>query len=313
MNKYILSGILACAALTFTSCLDTHVSDDHDAFANINANAEELAKQFASKFSYDNGDNKSNKVRVIKHTVYDCRLDYIVGTTMLGCGAQNYVDVVVPFAGDLNFSAKVFCEGKYVDVDIPVHVDDLDNELDPLFKALTNGTAEGKTWEWWVGYAEGSYTYIDGSWGCVGGGGYGWSATGPNWMCYGIGDTDEWTGQVVSMDEYVKFDCDGGPNVLVHYSDGSEAKATFALTSSTSPDKAALGWVGQLKLSVELPHQVNSSQYSWYLDTPVAYFDVAMLDDDHLILIAPGGGGAHVICDDSWGISSTHWTFQVRK
>ena len=114
------------------------------------------------------------------------------------------------------------------------------------------------------------------------------------------------------MDEWVKFDLDGGPNVTMHYSDGSEKKGTFSLISSTTPEKAALGWVGTMKMTVPLPHQIVDGQSSWYLDLP-AEFDVAMLDDEHLILIAPGGGGAHIICDDSWAISSTHWTFKVKK
>ncbi len=311
--KYILT-ISLCAALGLSSCLDTTVSDDHDAFANVNADVEQLAEQFATQFMYDNGAQHSNKIRVINTTGYECRLDYIVGTAMVGAGSDNFVDVVVPFAGELEFTATVLCKGAFVPVTIPVKVDVLDNELDPLFKALTGGSAEGRTWQWWVGYdyQNGNYQYIDGSWGCVGGGGYGWSATGPNWVCYGIGDNDEWTGQAVTMDEWVKFDLDGGPNVTVHYSDGSEKQGTFTLLSGTTPEKAALGWLGTMKLTVPLPHEITGDQYSWYLDLP-AELDVAVLDDEHLVLIAPGGGGLHIVCDDSWGISSTHWTFQVAR
>lgn len=309
--KYII-GMCMAAVLGLSSCLETTVNDDH--FPNSTADAEALATQLAPKFSYDNGANHSNKVRVINNSGYDCQLDYIVGKTMIGRGQDNYVDVVVPFAGELTFKALVIADGKLVNVEFPVKVEDMDADLDPLFVCLTDGSAEGKTWEWWAtDNGDGSYSYIDGSWGCVGGGGYGWSATGPNWVCYGIGQTDEWTGQKVTMDEWVKFDCDGGPNVTVHYSDGTEAKGTYALTSGTVPEKAALGWVGTVKIDVPLPHQIVAGQDSWYLDIPVAEFDVAMLDDEHLILIAPGGGGAHTICDDSWAISSTHWTFQAKK
>ena len=311
-TKYIMLAALA-AMLGTTSCLDTHVSDDHDAFANIDTNVEQAAEEFATSFAFENGSNYSNKIRVFNNSGYECRLDYIVGTTMLGCGKENFVDVIVPFAGDLEFTATILYKGAFVPVTIPVHVEDLDNELDPLFKALTDGTAEGKTWEWWAeDNGDGSYTYIDGSWGCMGGGGYGWSATGPNWECFGIGQNDPWTGQLISMDEWVKFDVDGGPNVTMHYSDGTEAKGTFSLISSTTPEKQNIGWVGTMKMTVPLPHQIVDGQYSWYLDLP-AEFDVAMLDDEHLILIAPGGGGLHIICDDSWAISSTHWTFKVKK
>lgn len=309
----------AAVALALTSCVHTQVDDDHDAFANQmmdETTKAALADKLSAAFSYENGANHSNKVTVINNSGYDCRLDYMVGTLMLGHGKDNTVDVVVPFAGDLTFTATVLYDGTLVNVDIPVRVDDLDNDLDPLFVALTDGSAEGKVWQWWVGYdyQNGNYTYIDGSWGCVGGGGYGWSATGPNWVCYGIGQNDEWTGQAVTMDEWVKFDLDGGPNVTVHYSDGTEKKGTFALTSGTTPEKAALGWTATMKLTVDLPHQISAGQSSWYLDLP-AVFDVVLSPDDpdHLILIAPGGGGAHDICDDSWAISSTHWTFQVKK
>lgn len=307
-TKYFL-GIALTVALGLSSC--TEVSDDHDAFKGIGSDPEEVAARYASAFTYENGSNHSNKITVINNSGYACRLDYMVGTTMLNCGTENKVEVVVPFAGELTFTATMLYDGEFVPVEIPVRVDDIDTPIDPLMECLTAGTAEGRTWEWWADGNGGGY--IEGSWGCVGGGGYGWSATGPNWICYGIGQNDEWTGQLVSMEEFVKFDLDGGPNVTMHYSDGTEKKGTFALTSSTTPEKAALGWVGQLKLSVPLPHQIVDGQYSWYLDIPVAYFDVAMLDNEHLILIAPGGGGAHTICDDSWAISSTHWTFQVRK
>ncbi len=302
---------LLSGAIALTSCLHTEVSDDHDAFAATDANPEEVAARFANAFTYDNGANHSNKIRVYNNSGYACRLDYMVGTEMLDAGKDNYIDVVVPFAGNLTFTATMLYEGLFVPVEIGVRVDDIDTPIDALMQCLTAGSASGRTWGWWADSDGGGY--IDGSWGCVGGGGYGWSATGPNWICYGIGQTDDWTGQLVSMDEWVKFDLDGGPNVTIHYSDGSEKKGTFALQSSTTPDKAALGWVGQLKLDIPLPHQITGDQYSWYLDIPVAYFDVAMLDDEHLILIAPGGGGAHTICDDSWGISSTHWTFKIKE
>lgn len=301
------------AMLGATSCLDTQVSDNHEAFENANADVEKLVAQYSSAFSYDNGANYSNKVRVINNSGYEARLDYIVGTVMLGCGKENYADVIVPFAGDLKFTATVLCKGAFVPVEIPVTVKDLDNELDPLFKALTAGTAEGRTWKWWADEnGDGGYSYIEGSWGCFGGGGYGWSSTGPNWICYGVGQADDWTGLVVSMDEWVKFDVDGGPNVTVHDSAGNERKGTFSLVNGTSPQKAALGWVGTMKMTVPMLHQINENQYSWYLDLPVEY-DVAMLDDEHLILIAPGGGGLHIICDDSWAISSTHWTLKAVK
>ena len=302
-----------CAMLGMTSCLDTHVSDEHDAFPNTNADVEKLAERYAGTLSYENGANRSNKVKVINNSGYDCRLDYIVGTTMLGHGADNSVEVVVPFSGELMFTATLLCDGAFVPVELPVTVEDLDTDLDPLFVHFTGGAGPGRTWQWWGDEnPDGSYSYIDGSWGCVGGGGYGWSATGPNWLCYGIGQNDEWTGQLVSMDEWVKFDLDGGPNVTVHYSDGSEKTGTFSLVPGTTPEKAALGWCATMKMTVPLPHQVVDGQYSWYLDLP-AEFDVVIPDDDHLILIAPGGGGAHDVCDDSWGIPSTHWTFKVKR
>lgn len=311
MKAKIIIGMFL-AAVGFVSCIDTQV--DSDRLPNTNADKEALAAQFTSKFSVDNGANRSNKIKVTNSCGYDCQLDYITGRVMIGSGADNSVEVIVPFAGELTFTATVIADGTLVDVAIPVLVEDLDQDIDPLFKMLTDGSAEGKTWRWWADdNGDGSYTYIDGSWGCVGGGGYGWSATGPNWVCYGIGQTDEWTGQLVSMDEWVKFDLDGGPNVTVHYSDGTEATGQFTLTSGTTPEKEAIGWVATLKLTVDLPHQINATQSSWYLDIPVAAFDVAMLDEEHLILIAPGGGGAHIICDDSWAISSTHWTFKVKK
>lgn len=311
MKKINILCLGVAAVLSLSSCIHTQVSDDHEAFTGVGADTEQVAKQYAAAFAYDNGSNHSNKIRVINNSGYACRLDYMVGTTMLNCGKENSVEVVVPFAGDLTFTATMLYDGAFVPVEIPVRVEDIDTPIDPLMACLTAGTAEGRTWQWWADGEGGGY--IDGSWGCVGGGGYGWSATGPNWLCYGIGQADEWTGQLVTMDEFVKFDLDGGPNVTVHYSDGTEKTGTFALTSTTTPEKAAIGWVGQLKLDVPLPHQIVEGQSSWYLDIPIAYFDVAMLDDEHLILIAPGGGGAHIICDDSWGIPSTHWTFKVKK
>lgn len=311
MYKGYIITLAASLALGLSSCLQCQVGDDD--FPHNPAESEQLAAQYANAFSYDNGANHSNKVRVFNNSGFDCQLDYIVGKTMVGSGSENYVDVVVPFAGELTFNATVIADGAMFNVSFPVVVDELDNELDPLFTNLTAGSAEGRVWQWWADEnPDGSFSYIDGSWGCVGGGGYGWSATGPNWLCYGIGQNDEWTGQLVSMDEWVKFDLNGGPNVTVHYSDGTEAKGTFALTPGTTPEKAALGWLGTMTMTVPLPHQIVEGQASWYLDLP-AVFDVAMLDAEHLILIAPGGGGAHIICDDSWGIPSTHWTFKVKK
>ncbi|MCD7795654.1 MAG: hypothetical protein LUH46_12460 [Alistipes sp.] len=309
-----LSVCCAAAVLMFSSCIQTQVGDEH--FSHTDSDKEALAEKLTPKFSVENGDNKSNKVRVINHSGYDCQLDYIVGKVMMGHGKDNWVDVIIPFPGEMDFSALIIADGTFVDVTIPVEVQDLDHEIDPLFVALTDfgKSEEGKTWQWWADdNGNGSYSYIDGSWGCVGGGGYGWSATGPNWVCYAIGQADEWTGQVVSMDEWIRFDLNGGPNVTVHYSDGTEAQGTFSLTPGTTARKQSLGWVATMKLSVELPHQIKPGQASWYLDIPVAEFDVAMLDNEHLILIAPGGGGAHTICDPGWGVPSTHWTFKAKK
>ena len=308
-TKHILSIALAAASMSFTSCLHTSVGDKE--FENALTDVETLAGEFTPKFSFQ---ADGNKVRVFNNTGYACQLDYMVGKTFLNCGTENYVDVVVPFTGDLMFSAKVFAGSTFVDVDVPVHVDDITYELSQEFYTLANGSAEGKKWQWWVGYdyENGNYQYIDGSWGPFGGGGYGWSATGPNWECFGIGQEDAWTGQMMSMDEWVKFDLDGGANVTVHYSDGHEATGSFAVEMFTTPAKAALGWVGTIKISgVLLPHQVDATQYSWYLAAGLETFDLAMLDDEHMIIIGPGDGA--VLCDPNWASSSTHWTFQAVK
>lgn len=302
-------GIVAAVGLT--SCL--HTSVDDDVFPNENADAAAFAEQLSTKFTAENGTNHSNKVRVFNNSGYDCQLDYIVGKVIIGSGKDNFVDVVVPFAGNLTFTAKVIGNGLLFDVEIPVLVEDLDTDLDPLFIALTDGPGDGKTWEWWANKnPDGSYSYIDGSWGCVGGGGYGHSATGPNWVCYGIGQVDEWTGQLVSMDEWIKFDLNGGPNVTVHYSDGSESTGTFVLNPGTTEEKAEVGWIATMKLTVLLPHQVSGDQYSWYLEEAPAAFDVAMLDDEHLILIAPGSSST-IFKDPAWAGASTHWTFQAKR
>ena len=309
--KYILSFAVV-AVMGLTSCL--HTSVDDETFVNENTDADKLAAKFADKFTYDNGSDHANKVRVINNTGYACQLDYIVGKTFLNCGKENYVDVVVPFSGDLEFAAKVFAAGKFVDVTIPVHVDNLTYELPQQFTWIADGSADGKVWSWWADQNDdGSYSYIDGSWGPVGGGGYGWSATGPNWLCYGIGQADEWTGQTVTMDEWVKFDLDGGANITVHYSDGTEKKGTFSIEMGTTPAKAALGWVGTMKIDIPLPHQIVDGQASWYLDIPVEAYDIAIFDNDHLVLIAPGGGGDHLLCDPAWATPSTHWTFKPKK
>lgn len=309
-TKYIISLAIA-ASFGLTSCLHTAVGDEE--FPNEHADVEKLASQFVTQFTYDNGSDHINKIRVYNNTGYSCQLDFMVGKTFLNCGTENYVDVVVPFSGDLIFTATVNAAGKFVTVDVPVHVDNITVELDPHFYWIANGSAEGKTWGWWADEnPDGSYSYIDGSWGCVGGGGYGWSATGPNWLCYAIGQTDEWTGQAVTMDEWVKFDLDGGANVTVHYSDGTEKKGTFSIEMTTTPAKQALGWVGVMKIDVPLPHMITGSQVSWYLDIPVNEFDIAMLDEDHLVLIAPGGGGDHILCDPAWATPSTHWTFKQK-
>ena len=94
-----------------SSCIHTQVDDNHEAFKNqmlSDSQKEALSQQFAAAFRYENGENHSNKVTVINNSGYDCRLDYMVGTLMLGSGKDNTVDVVVPFAGDLTFTATVF-------------------------------------------------------------------------------------------------------------------------------------------------------------------------------------------------------------
>lgn len=307
--KHIFLSVAAAGVVMFTSC---EASVGHDEMFHPEGSPEAMAQVFASQFTYDNGSNHSNSVRVFNNTGYDCQLDYIVGKIIIGSGKSNYVDVVVPFAGNLTFVATVMSEGMLVDVDIPILVEDLDTELDPLFKALTNGTSEGKTWTWWAyDNGDGTYTYIDGSWGCFGGGGYGWSNTGPNWECFGIGDWEYFTGAQVTMDEWVKFDCNGGPNVTVCNSDGTVTTGTFTITNGTTPEKAAVGWVGTLKLTTPLPHQGPDDLYTWYIAKPVKEYDVAMLDDEHLILIAPGD--LAIFCDEAWASGSAHWTFKVKE
>lgn len=317
MKKLNIMCFGVCAVLGLSSCIHTQVDDAHDAFKGIGTgDSEALQAKFADAFTYDNGANHSNGVRIYNNSGYDAQVDFVMDIAMVsGTAPDNYVDIITPFAGDVQMKATVIYDnGALVTVPFSVHVETIDNPIDPIVVLLTGGSAEGRTWQWWVGddYENGNYSYIEGSWGCVGGGGYGWSATGPNWLCYGIGDTDEWTGQKVTMDEWVKFDIDGGPNCTVHYSDGTEARGTYVIKSGTTPVKEAHGWVGQLKLNdVLLPHQVNSSQYSWYLSPSIQWFDVAMLDDEHLIIIGEGDGA--IVDDPNWGSGCTHWTFQVKK
>lgn len=180
--------------------------------------------------------------------------------------------------------------------------------------------AIGGSWQWWADEnSDGSYSYIDGSDGCFGGGGYGWSATGPQWVCYGIGETDDWTGQLLTMDEWVRFkpEDETSGKVTMHYSDGTEAEGTFTFTPNTGSDeetlrRVQLGWIARMEMTVPLPHQITEGQESWYLDLP-AKFDVVCPDSEHLILIAPGGGfEEHVLFDDNWSTTSTHWTFKAK-
>ncbi|MDE6160341.1 MAG: hypothetical protein K2F77_01640 [Muribaculaceae bacterium] len=304
--KYIIS-MCAVAMLGLTSCLETSVTDE--SFPNAGADVEAVGKEMSAKFSYDNGPQGSNKIRVFNNSGYACQLDYTVGKTILNCGEQNYVDVIVPFTGDLNFTAKLFYGGKFVDVAVPVHVDVLDQELPIEYQLLTNASAEGKTWQWWAeDNGDGTYTYAPETWGCFGSGGYGWSSTVPNWGAYGIGQADEWGGGVLTMDEYVKFDLDGGANVTVCYNDGTIKKGTFSLVWGAVPAKEALGWKGTIALDIPLPHQVPGI---WCLAEPLDFFDIAMLDEDHMILI--GHGPQNILCDPAWATGSTHWTFQVKK
>lgn len=303
--KYIIS-LCAAAIFGFTSCLETSVTDEH--FPNAGCDKEAVAETMASKFSYDNGPQGSNKIRVINNSGYACQLDYKVGKTILNCGEQNYVDVIVPFTGDLNFTAKLFYGGEFVDVDVPVHVDVLDAELPMEYKLLTNASAEGKTWTWWADdNGDGTYTYAPETWGCFGCGGYGWSAMVPNWDAFGIG-ADGWGGGKISFDEYVKFDLDGGANVTVGYADGTVKKGTFSMVWGATPAKEALGWKGTIAIDIPLPHQVPGI---WCLCDPLDFFDIAMLDEEHMILI--GAGPGQILCDPAWATGSTHWVFKVKK
>ena len=145
----------------------------------------------------------------------------------------------------------------------------------------------------------------DGSWGCYGAGGYGWSNLGPNWDCIGIGDSNG--PATVDPAEYITFDLNGGANATFHRADGTEVKGTFTFTIGTTSEKAGQGWFGTLEL-----HGTNiPAPYIYYGQSPTSgKYDIAQFTDSELILIEPDPGA--LFCDPAWASCSTHWCFKAR-
>jgi hypothetical protein len=219
--------------------------------------------------------------------------DYLVGVSTAQCDT-----VLIPFLGEQTLTFYATCGGGQVEVKKTVTIETIDHPLDPAWEMLAGTTSEGKSWTW-------NDVYPDGSWGCYGAGGYGWSNLGPNWDCIGIGDSNG--PATVDPAEYITFDLNGGANATFHRADGTEVKGTFTFTIGTTSEKAGQGWFGTLEL-----HGTNiPAPYIYYGQSPTSgKYDIAQFTDSELILIEPDPGA--LFCDPAWASCSTHWCFKAR-
>ncbi len=287
-KNIFIFGALACSMGILTAC-DAHVDDD-------TLGSLVPAEVIAANLEVRGITPGSNKV-ILKNNNMNVggMWDYLVGVTTAQCDT-----VLIPFLGEQTLTFYATCAGGQVQVQKTVKIEQIDHPLDPAWEMLAGTTAEGKSWTW-------NDVYPDGSWGCYGAGGYGWSNVGPNWDCIGIGDTYGDGKGSVDVNEYITFDLNGGANATFHKADGTVVKGSFVFTIGTTSEKAAQGWFGTLEL-----HDTNLPlPYNYYGQTASSgKYDIAVFTDGELILIEPDPGA--LFCDPAWASCSTHWCFKAK-
>lgn len=232
-------------------------------------------------------ENGGNKIRMENKTPGVGSLwDYGTGKSTLAI-----CEAVLPYAGDIKISFTGICDGGTVTVTKTVTIAEITEKIPDEWFFFANGSAEGKEWTW-----------NDASDWCYGTGSYGWE-TSPDWDSWAFGETPD-VGEI-SMDDYMKFDLDGGAN-FTSYIGGKETKGSFVFDMSAGIDGYSIGTLTLYDASVLLPVDGYEGEDAGIFTK----FDIIELDDDHMVLAAAQDG--MIFQDDNWESYATYWNFKKK-
>ena len=196
MNKILLYSA-AVLSLTFTSCLQAHVTEDPMG---------EVLSPEQLDIAVTTDKPGSNKI------IMACNTPGVIPywTTPIGKSTRACDTIIAPFTGEFTVEFSALCGGGVSQtIKKTVTVERFDYEIDPWYVLLA-GENGSKKWVWDPNPGRGGS-------GCYGAGGYGWSPDVPNWGGVNIGDDG------IYADEYMVFDLnlalgvglDGQHNVLI--------------------------------------------------------------------------------------------------
>jgi len=216
--------------------------------------------------------------------------DYVIGKST----KQKEV-VRLPFLGETTITFTGLCDGGTVTTTRKVNVTKIDKPAEAEWTIFGGEDPAGKVWEW-DPESFGGIVY--------GTAGYG-NDFGPGWSVFGIGD-EVFGGKVVSADEEMVFDLNGGANFTRRKVGGDVIeKGTFKFDMSKKKVKenGTVWSIGELQFSGAT---VLSGSSCW--DTaPVYVFDIISLSDDKMVLAWAEPG----IEFEVWN-EATFWCFKAK-
>lgn len=212
-----------------------------------------------------------------------------------GIGKSTFArqEIVLPFAGDIPIKFTGICDGGTITVTRTVTVDKITEEIPEEWMLFANGSAVGKEWTW----------DTEKEW-CYGTGGYGWSLV-ADWSTWSVDNQPEDYVGVISPDDYIRFDLDGGAN-FTSVIDGKETRGTFVFDMSKGIEGYSLGTLELMDATVPLPWGGYDGP-----DGGAFYkFDIMELTEETLVLSAALPGSTFE--DPEWNDYSTFWSFRKK-
>lgn len=211
-----------------------------------------------------------------------------------GIGKSTYsvCETILPYTGEVTINFTGICDGGTVSTTCTVNIDKITEKIPEEWYLFANGSSEGKEWTW----------NDESDW-CYGTGSYGWE-TSPDWDSWAVGDTPD-VGEI-SMDDYIKFDLDGGAN-FTSYVDGVETKGTFVFDMTAGTEGYSIGTLTLYDASVLLPVDGYEGEGAGILSK----FDIIELTDDTMVLAAALDG--QIFQDENWNSYATYWNFKKKQ
>ncbi|MDR1707393.1 MAG: hypothetical protein LBR46_05250 [Prevotella sp.] len=214
--------------------------------------------------------------------------DFIINTS-----TNQKETAVMPFIGELTISCTAICNGGTVTTTRKVNVTKLDKPIPEQWNMLASEELSGKVWVW-----DTDQPFVYGT------AGYG-NNYAPAWSAFNPGG-QVMAGKIVSTDEEMVFDRNGGPNFTRRKTSGTVVEKglfKFDMTKQKIRDDGAVWSIGQMQFTNAT---VITGSSCWSND-PVYTFDIISLSADKMVLAYAAPGTEFQVWNEA-----TFWCFKAK-